>query len=294
VGMNAALYKAVHCRQIVSDEVLRASDIYKQVLAPLGIEYSMSFTVPVDEKMVCLLSVMRGRDHALFTAGDCAGYSCFVPHVGRAVTLHGAFQSCREELATVKALLDGVPLGMMVVDDDELKVANRAARTLLDEGDAMRVQNGRLRGTTRRADAELRDAVHEARSGTDQPIGLALAIDHAEPMRAVIRRLHPASAGMLGAPSEAVALYVTDPRKPVETPGEILQRLFGLSAREASVLRLLVEGGDLRGAAARLGISYETVRTHVKRIMDATGARRQAELVRMVLSSPAWIAGRGA
>jgi DNA-binding CsgD family transcriptional regulator len=294
VGMNAALYKAVHCRQIVSDEVLRASDIYKQVLAPLGIEYSMSFTVPVDEKMVCLLSVMRGPDHALFTAGDCAGYSCFVPHVGRAVTLHGAFQSCREELATVKALLDGVPLGMMVVDDDELKVANRAARTLLDEGDAMRVQNGRLRGTTRRADAELRDAVHEARSGTDQPIGLALAIDHAEPMRAVIRRLHPASAGMLGAPSEAVALYVTDPRKPVETPGEILQRLFGLSAREASVLRLLVEGGDLRGAAARLGISYETVRTHVKRIMDATGARRQAELVRMVLSSPAWIAGHGA
>jgi DNA-binding CsgD family transcriptional regulator len=71
-----------------------------------------------------------------------------------------------------------------------------------------------------------------------------------------------------------VALYVTDPRKPVETPGEILQRLFGLSAREASVLRLLVEGGDLQGAAARLGISYETVRTHVKRIMDATGARR--------------------
>jgi DNA-binding CsgD family transcriptional regulator len=294
VGMNAALYKAVHCRQIVSDEVLRASDIYKQVLAPLGIEYSMSFTVPVDEKMVCLLSVMRGRDHALFTAGDCAGYSCFVPHVGRAVTLHGAFQSCREELATVKALLDGVPLGMMVVDDDELKVANRAARTLLDEGDAMRVQNGRLRGTTRRADAESRDAVHEARSGTDQPIGLALAIDHAEPMRAVIRRLHPASAGMLGAPSEAVALYVTDPRKPVETPGEILQRLFGLSAREAAVLRLLVEGEDLQGAAARLGIGYETVRTHVKRIMDATGARRQAELVRMVLSSPAWIAGRGA
>jgi hypothetical protein len=27
--------------------------------------------------------------------------------------------------------------------------------------------------------------------------------------------------------------------------------------------------------------------------MDTTGASRQAELVRMVLSSPAWIAGRG-
>ena len=98
---------------------------------------------------------------------------------------------------------------------------------------------------------------------------------------------------MVGARSEAVALYVTDPRKPVETPEEILQRLFGLTPREASVLRILVEGDDLQVVASRLSISIETVRSHVKHIMDTTGASRQAELVRMVLSSPAWIAGRG-
>jgi DNA-binding CsgD family transcriptional regulator len=289
-GMMAAQYKAMHCRQVVSDEVLRSSAMYKEALGPGGVEYSMGFTVPVVPDMMCFLSVMRGPDHAPFTAGDCADFSCLGPHVARAVTMYGAFQRCREELATVKALLDGVPLGMMVVDDGGLKVANSAARKLLDEGDAVHLHNGRLRGATRRADADLRDAVEEARSA-DQPIGLALPIDNAQPMRAVIRRLQPASAGMLGVPREAVALYLTDPRKPVETPEEVLQRLFGLTGREASVLRILVEGVDLQGAAARLGISRETVRDHVKRIMDATGVRRQAELVRMVLSSPAWIAG---
>jgi len=291
-GMLASLYKAVHCRQVVSDEVLWASDMYKEALGPGGVEYSMCLTVPIDPGMFCLLGVMRGPHHAPFTADDCAGLSCLAPHVGRAVAMHGAFQRCREELVTVKALLDEVPLGMMVVDDDELKVANRAARALLDEGDAVRLDNGRLRGTTRRADSDLRDAVHEACIGSDQPIGLTLPIDHAEPMRAVVRRLRPASAGMLGAPREAVALYVTDPRKPVETSEEVLQRLFGLTAREAAVLRILVEGGGPQDASVRLGISRETVRSHIKRIMDTTGARRQAELVRMVLSSPAWIAGR--
>jgi DNA-binding CsgD family transcriptional regulator len=98
---------------------------------------------------------------------------------------------------------------------------------------------------------------------------------------------------MLGAQSEAVALYVTDPRKPVETQEEILQRLFGLTPREAAVLRILVEGEDLQSVAARLGIGIETVRSHVKHIMERTGASRQAELVRMVLSSPAWVAGHG-
>jgi DNA-binding CsgD family transcriptional regulator len=211
--------------------------------------------------------------------------------VTRAISMYGAFRRCREELTTVKALLDGVPLGMLVVEDDELKVANRAARTMLDEGDAMRLQNGRLSGATRRADTDLRAAVHEALDGDDRAVGVMLPIDHAEPVRAVVRRLHPGSAGMVGARSEAVALYVTDPRKPVETPEEILQRLFGLTPREAAVLRILVEGEDLQAVTSRLGITIETVRSHVKHIMDTTGASRQAELVRMVLSSPAWVSG---
>jgi DNA-binding CsgD family transcriptional regulator len=292
-GATLTPYKAIHCRQFVSDEVLRASDIYKQALVHGGVEYSMYFVVPITDKTMCVLSVMRGPQGIPFTAEDCSDFSRLVPHVGRAATMHGTFHRCREELATVKALLDGVPLGMMVVDDEELKVANRAARTLLREGDAVCLQGGVLRGATRTADNDLRDAIKTALSGTDQPIGLALPVDHAEPVRAVIRRLHPGSADMLGVASEAVALYVTDPRKPVETREEILQRLFGLTAREASVLRILVEGEDLRSVATRLGIGIGTARTHVKHIMQMTGARRQAELVRMVLSSPAWIAGNG-
>jgi DNA-binding CsgD family transcriptional regulator len=286
-------FRPVHCRQFVSDETLHASEIYKQALDPGGIEYSMYFSVPLDQEMMGVLSVMRGKDHVPFTPEDCMDFGRFVPHVHRAVNMHGAFHRCREEIATVRALLDGVPLGMMVVEDDELTIANEAARRLLDEGDAMEARDGRLRGATRRADAELRDAVNEARSGADKAIGLALPIDHAEPLRAVVRRLRPDSAGMLGAPRDAVALYVTDPRKPIETSEEILQRLFGLTAREAAVLRVLAEGGDLRRAAARLGVTRETVRTHVRHIMETTGARRQVDLVRMVLASPAWIAGRG-
>ena len=267
--------------------------MYRQVLNPGGIEYAMGITIPVDEEVVAILSVMRGPQAAPFTGDDCVDFGRFGPHVNRAISMHGAFRRCREELTTVKALLDGVPLGMLVIEDDELKVANRAARTMLDEGDAMRLQNGRLGGATRRADTDLRAAVHEALDGDDRAVGVTLPIDHAEPVRAVVRRLHPGSAGMVGAKSEAVALYVTDPRKPVETPEEILQRLFGLTHREASVLRILVEGDDLRVASSRLGIGIETVRSHVKHIMDTTGANRQAELVRMVLSSPAWVAGRG-
>ena len=286
-------YKAAHCRQYVTDEVLRGSEMYAEVLKPVGVEYAMSFTIPADpfqQDLMSVFSVMRGPEAAPFTSAECADLSRFAPHVARAVSMHAGFWRCRKEVSTVKALLDGVPLGMMVVEDDELKVANRAARTMLDEGDAVRLQRGRLCGASRRADADLQAAVDEALD-SDSPVGVVVPVDHAEPMRAVVRRLHPASAGMVGAASrEAVALYVTDPRKPHETREEILQRLFGLTPREAAVLRILVEGEDLHAIAARLGITFETVRSHVKHIMETTGASRQSELVRMVLASPAWIA----
>jgi len=96
---------------------------------------------------------------------------------------------------------------------------------------------------------------------------------------------------MLGAHDGSLAMYLTDPRRPIETSEEILQRLFGLTPREASVLRALVQGSDPRTIAESLGISQDTVRGHLKSIMQTIGANRQADLVRLVLSSPAWVAG---
>jgi DNA-binding CsgD family transcriptional regulator len=289
--MLATPYKATHCRQFVSDEELRASEMYKQVLSPGNVEYVMLFMIPVDEQTMLSLAVMRGPQLLPFSGEDCLDFGRFAPHATRATSMHGTFRRCRDELATVKALLDGVPLGMMVVDDDELKVANRAARTMLDEGNALRLYNGRLGGATTSTDARLRAALDEARSGGDKPIGVSLPIDYPEPIRGLARKLHSDSAHMVGAASEAVALYLTDPRKPLETPEEILQRLFGLTPREASLLRILANGDDLQMAAAKLRITVETARSYLKRIMETTGVNRQAELVHLVLSSPAWIAG---
>jgi hypothetical protein len=63
-GLVETRYKAMHCRQFVSDEVLWASEMYKQALSPGGVEYSMAFTLPIDPGMTCVLAVMRGPDHA--------------------------------------------------------------------------------------------------------------------------------------------------------------------------------------------------------------------------------------
>jgi DNA-binding CsgD family transcriptional regulator len=71
----------------------------------------------------------------------------------------------------------------------------------------------------------------------------------------------------------------------------VLRRLFGLTEREAAVLRARVEGDDRQAIARRLGIGAETVKTHLQHVMQAVGVNRQDALIRLVLSSPAWISG---
>jgi DNA-binding CsgD family transcriptional regulator len=64
----------------------------------------------------------------------------------------------------------------------------------------------------------------------------------------------------------------------------LLQRRHGLTRAEARVATRLAEGMTLPEIGAVLDIRPETVRTHLKRIYAKTGASRQAELVRLVLT----------
>ncbi len=57
------------------------------------------------------------------------------------------------------------------------------------------------------------------------------------------------------------------------------QKQFNLSEREKDVLRLLVEGKAYKMISDELGISYETVRTHMKHIYEKLHVASMTEAV---------------
>jgi DNA-binding CsgD family transcriptional regulator len=66
---------------------------------------------------------------------------------------------------------------------------------------------------------------------------------------------------------------------------DLLQCHFSLTPAEARLALHLVGGETLRSAAVKLGISYETARTCLKKIFNKTGTCRQAELVIIILTA---------
>jgi DNA-binding CsgD family transcriptional regulator len=67
----------------------------------------------------------------------------------------------------------------------------------------------------------------------------------------------------------------------------VAQSIYGLSAAQARLAQLIAQGHDLAQAAERLGVSVNTVRTHLQRMFDRTGARSQSALVGILLSAEA-------
>ena len=78
----------------------------------------------------------------------------------------------------------------------------------------------------------------------------------------------------------ALMLTAPAPQRPDPVPG-----LGTLSARERELVTLVARGRTDAQIAAELYISIRTVRSHLDRIRDKTGARRRADLTRLALSA---------
>ena len=84
--------------------------------------------------------------------------------------------------------------------------------------------------------------------------------------------------------SARVVVLVEEPARRANAPFAAFTKSHGLSPAETGLASRLVRGLSLRQAAAELGISDNTARSHLKHVFAKTGARRQADLVRRALT----------
>jgi DNA-binding CsgD family transcriptional regulator len=110
-----------------------------------------------------------------------------------------------------------------------------------------------------------------------------------EPLRAARQALGPdrvraaedrGAAMSLTAAAEYALMLTVPPSPQAPPPG-----LAKLSTRERELVKLVAVGRTDAQIAAELFISVRTVRTHLDRIRDKTGARRRADLTRLALQA---------
>lgn len=212
------------------------------------------------------------------------------PHICRAVAIAKLLDFHKAETAMLSSAIDKIAAGLFLVREaGEIAYANAAARTFLDKRNIVREIDGVLTVLDRSAERAFREALAAAAAG-DSPRkgpGQTIALSARDDSRFVAHILSLAAGGRQGIGNElgavaAVFLHLADVQTP--TLFEAVAHHFKLSPSELRVLFAIVEVGGVPEVAEVLGVSEETVRTHLKHVFAKTGTNRQADLVKLIMA----------
>jgi DNA-binding CsgD family transcriptional regulator/PAS domain-containing protein len=265
------------------DELAR-TEFYQIWAEPQGLVDFVSAVLDRSATGVSIFGVFRHERDGLADDGARCRMRLIAPHLRRAMLIvqRGA------EAATLADALDGLSAGLYLVDaGGRIVHLNAAAQAILDADDILRTLNGRLVARDAQAERTLQQVFAAAGKG-DEALGtkgIAVPLTGEEGERYVAHAL-PLTSGARPRPgvtqTAAAALFIrrTAPAAPVRP--EVIGEAFKLTPTELRVLLAIVELGSVPEVAAALGIASTTVRWHVGRLFEKTGARRQADLVKLV------------
>ena len=176
--------------------------------------------------------------------------------------------------------------GLIVVDPaGRVRFSNAQAAALLAKGDALFRSSGGMLATSRHGREGLQRLL---RCTLEDAAADAAAVPRVVPLPRpghlpLIAIALPISGSRRQADFELGAVIVLrDPEQVHFPPKPIVREMFGLTNAEADVA-LAIGGGSVLKEIARLrSCSVNTVRTLAGRVLEKTGCRRQAEVVRLL------------
>jgi DNA-binding CsgD family transcriptional regulator len=188
--------------------------------------------------------------------------------------------------------LELLGIGWLVCDSaGRVRSANRVANRILATRDGLRLNSDGVLSATRGRKGLVADAVQRtirASETTEQNREASFFIVR----RGIGKRAFTllmrsvAAVSAVQHDTEPLALLlILDPSLSVQTTESDLRYLYGFTAREACLATQLMNGKSLDDSCYRLGMSYSTARTHLRRMFKKTHARRQSEMISVLLKT---------
>ena len=215
-----------------------------------------------------------------------------LPHIRQFVRVRQALVRAEARATTVTTLLENPRIGVLHLDRRGriLAVNDRAGR-LLRGGHGVSDRDGVLRA---RAPADQRRLTRLVAGAL--PAGGTAAVSGSM----VLRRspwlppvvLHVTPVGIpqpdYGARHVAALVLLVEPGCPPRRDPGVVARVLGLTPAESQVAVRLAEGQSVREMAEARGVTDRAIYWHLQQIYQKQSISRQADLVRLVLSIPAF------
>ena len=198
------------------------------------------------------------------------------------ITAHAQLISDNVQQATLSEALDHLATGVIFVNEN-LKIfhSNEAAEQILARGEDLVIRDRLLCCRTAERTAHLQRLVL-------QESGCTFSIERGSdlpPLHLLVSPLH-AHRENYGRNLPISIVYIFETVKNSQRIEDVIRTLYNLSPKEARIAAKLVLNPELKDAAQAMGITYNTARTHLKRIYAKTNVNRLSALVHMIVTGP--------
>lgn len=285
--------KPFRCTDVMPAADFHATRIYREVLHPSGIEYSLMVQYSDVTEIFTGLAFLRRPNQPPFSDQETDVLGALVPHLRRALAIQKRVYLLESQAQAGYQVLDTLPVGVIIMNPQgRVDYANAAARDVFALNDGIELADEKLiYSRCRDQDAVAAALLTVGDIGGHQ----AVRLERPSGMSAfqlLVTRLSASGASTLPnlLAQPRLALFISNPDEPLETSAQLLQRLFGLTPTEGRVLERIVAGRSPEEVAADLGVGLTTVRSHLKALFAKTGANKQSDLIQKVLLSPAYLA----
>jgi DNA-binding CsgD family transcriptional regulator len=271
------------------------SPFYREWVEPQGVAYAAACVVMREGSWLTQAFLQRSPAQGPFTMDELAQLDRLVPHWQRAVQMRQRLVSLRAGQDLLAASLDAISMPTLLFDElGRIVHHNRGAAALLDAGAALWRTEDRLMASsptaTRNLHLQISNAVRAHREGVAGTPSIVLVESTgrrpltlmALPLRSTADQ--PVRNGAL--------MFVFDPESTPVITADLVRRLFDLSAVEAELAVALCSGQSPEEIAIERDRALSTVRSQIRSLFAKTGTNRQADLIGLLLASPAYFVAR--
>lgn len=260
----------------------------------IGLYHAIHLTVLREDNILSGLALARPKKAGAYTETEARPLQLLFPHLQRAFRIGRMLVQLQLERKLLHQTLNRLPQGTVVVNSFGHSIYfNQKAQQIFDSRDGLSLdQTGRLCTMRPSEENELRRIINATSQRNPKlaiDCGGVMQLDRPSGKRPLSLLIAPLNleVSYLNFQQPAALIFITDPEQPMELVEDTLQRLYELTSAEAHLATILVQGKNAIEAAVELGVSQNTVRTHLKHIFEKTGVKSQSELVQLLLNSPA-------
>ena len=283
--------EVVTLHEFMGTEALLASDFYRMVLEPSDLYDVLGADFSIPNEVEVRFRICRAKSARRFNEKDRALFRALLPHIRRAVHIHVRLNKVESERAVYAGAIDQMRVGAIILDESGRVLSmNQRAHQLLEEKNGVTLRDEKLvlstREQTQDLQARIARVIAHQRDG-DAAVVEAMRVTRKDGELGLVIRPVPENQWAAAEAVPAAAIFLSDPQQHARAPLQVIKQLFGFTPSEAALAMLMANGLTLDEAAEELGISRNTVRTHLRAVFSKTGVTRQPQLVSLILKSVA-------